>query len=466
MTSVPILRGIYANGISEFVTSLPVNREPVVLDTGLSRGFLRPAPGIALLGAGPGADRGAINWNGTLYRVMGSKLCTVDANGVVTICGDVGNDQGPVTLDYGFDRLGIASAGRLFYWNGTSLSVVTDRNLGNVVDVLWIAGYYMFTDGTSIGVTDLTNPMTINPLKYGSAESDPDPIVALHKIRDEALAIGRYTIQAFQNVGGALFPFANIPSAMIQCGAVGTQAVTPYLETIAFVGSPRDQALGVFLAESGSFSKLSTREVDQALAALTEQQAAMIRVETRVDNDEQRLLVHLPDATYVFYQAASKAESGKIWTKLASGIMGDTAYMARGLVRCYGKWHLCDDQGRLGVLDPSVSTQYGDVAGYRFDTALLTNPDGRAIVKSVELCGLAGAAPFGVKPVVFHSWTIDARTWSQERAASTGVAGARATNVQWRGGKRVNSWMGLRFRGADAGMATFTGLNVVLERLA
>jgi hypothetical protein len=47
----------------------------------------------------------------------------------VTTLGDVGG-SGPVSLDYGFDRLAIRSGTSLYYWNGTTLTQVTDVDLG------------------------------------------------------------------------------------------------------------------------------------------------------------------------------------------------------------------------------------------------------------------------------------------------------------------------------------------------
>ena len=135
---IPILNGIYADNTPELRTSYPVNMVPVPKKSGISNGFLRPSDGIVANGTGPGTDRGGINWNGICYRVMGTKLVTVASNGTVTTLGDVGGPVNElVTMDYSFDRLAIASGGRLYYWNGV-LTQVTDQDLGLVLDVVWV----------------------------------------------------------------------------------------------------------------------------------------------------------------------------------------------------------------------------------------------------------------------------------------------------------------------------------------
>ena len=126
---IAILKGIYASNVADFVQSPPVNREPVIMETGLSSGYLRPAPGIVGMATLEGPDRGGINWNGTCYRVVGTKLVTVGLGGGTAVLGDVGSG-GQCWFDYSFDRLAIGSGGRLYYWNGATLSQVTDPDLG------------------------------------------------------------------------------------------------------------------------------------------------------------------------------------------------------------------------------------------------------------------------------------------------------------------------------------------------
>ena len=110
---IPIVKGIYANSDSDFRIAYPRNLVPIPAAQGISQGYLRPADGVVQFSQGPGVDRGGINWNGTCYRVMGSKLIEVAEDGSIVVIGDVGG-TGQVTLDYSFDRLAIASGNRLF----------------------------------------------------------------------------------------------------------------------------------------------------------------------------------------------------------------------------------------------------------------------------------------------------------------------------------------------------------------
>ena len=194
---IPILNGVFTDNDPEIRASYPVNLTPVAVESGLSSGYLRPSDGIIKNGTGLGIARGGINWNDACYRVMGSKLVLVAEDGTVTTLGDVGGSTANVTMDYSFDRLAIASDNKLWYWDDATLTQVTDVDLGTVLDVVWVDGYFMTTDGENLVVTELNDPTAVNPLKYGSSEIDPDPVEALLKLRNEVYALNRYTIEIF-----------------------------------------------------------------------------------------------------------------------------------------------------------------------------------------------------------------------------------------------------------------------------
>ena len=155
---IPILQGVFTDSGPDIRRSYPVNLVPTVLPNGVSNGYLRPAEGISpLTSALVGFDRGGINWNGTCYRVVGELLYAIYEDGSTLIIGSVGLG-GQCTFDYSFDYLAIASGGRLYYYDGGTLTQVTDPDLGTVVDFCWVDGYFFTTDGEFLVVTELSDP--------------------------------------------------------------------------------------------------------------------------------------------------------------------------------------------------------------------------------------------------------------------------------------------------------------------
>ena len=469
MAQIPILSGIYTDQAGDLRTAYPVNLVPTPNGSGISDAYLRPADGISANGTGPGIDRGAIEWNGVCYRVMGSKLVTVSAGGTVTVLGDVGNDGRLVTMDYSFDLLGIASAGGLYFWNPatSTLTQNTDPDLGTVVDVVWVDGYWMTTDGEFLVVTDLGNPLAVNPLKYGSSEADPDPVVALVKLRNEVAAINRHTIEVFENVGGAGFPFDRIEGAQIQKGAIGTFAACIFTDQIAFLGSGRNEQPGIFLGANASTQKISTQEIDELLATYTEAQLETVKLEARNDRSHQHLYVHLPDRTIVFDASASQDLQQLIWFTLTSSIVGFQQYRARNIVWCYDRWLVGDPTSTtLGYLTQDRSDHYGQAVRWEFGTLIVYNESKGAIFNALELVALTGRMAVGAVPNISTSYSLDGMSWSQDRVISAGVIGNTRKRLLWMRQGFMRNWRIQRFRGTSDAHLSFLRLEAQLEPLA
>lgn len=467
---IPILSGVYADTTPALRTSYPVNLLPTPMASGVSDAYLSPADGIMQLGnaVAPGIDRGGIEWNGVCYRVMGSKLVTVSSTGAITILGDVGSDGRPVTMDYSFDLLGVASAGGLYFWNPatSTLTQNTDPDLGTVLDMVWVDGYWMTTDGEFLVVTELGNPLSVNPLKYGSSEADPDPVVGLLKIRNEVYALNRHTVEVFDNVGGDLFPFQRVDGAQIQKGAIGTHAACVYMEAFAYIGSARNEAPAIYLGANATATKISTQEIDEILLGYSDAQLATAELEARNDRNHQLLYVHLPDRTLVFDGAASEAMKAPIWSVLTTSLAGFGQYRARHMVWAHDRWIVGDPVGaRVGYLSQTVSSHWGDTVRWEFGTVILYNEAKGAIMHELELVALTGSVDLNVNPQISTSYTLDGVTWSQDRYISASTIGNRQKRLTWYKQGHMRKWRAQRFRGDSTAHISPLRLEARIEAL-
>ena len=466
---IPILNGVYTDDTqAEIRTNYPRNLIPVPMQSGISGGYLRPADGLVKNGEGPGVNRGGIERDGVCYRVMGTKLCSIAADGAVTVLGDVGGtDDNLVTMTYSFDLLAIASGQKLFYWNGTTVDQVTDPDLGPVLDVVWVDGYFMTTDGEFLVVTELLDPFAVNPLKYGSSEIDPDPVVALVKLRNEIYALNRHTIEIFDNVGGNLFPFQRVEGAQIQKGVIGTHACCVFVETIAFLGSGRNESPGIFMGVNAQANKISTKEIDEVLTDYTEAQLATVKLEARNDRNHQHLYVHLPDQTIVFDFTASQATGSVVWFVLSSSTVGLARYKARDIIWCYNKWLIGDPtSSTIGYFENNIGSHYDEKVSWEFSTNIVYNEGRGAIFHELELVALTGRVAFGTNPVITTSYSVDGENWSQSRSIKVGTQGNRNKRLVWfQQGSMIN-WRIQRFRGESDAHISFARLEAQVEPLA
>lgn len=464
---IPIINGVYTDQTPDFRVAYPVNLMPVAMTQGISNGYLRPAEGlVALCECTAGTDRGGIEWKGECYRVRGTSLVKIASDNTITLLGDVGG-SGQVTMDYSFDRLAIASSGNLFYWDGTTLSQVTDPDLGTVVDFCWVDGYFFTTDGEFLVVTELNDPFAVDPLKYGSSEIDPDPVKAIVKIRNEVYVLNRNTIEVFDNVGGEFFPFQRIEGAQIQKGTLGTHTCCEYSQMLAFMGGGRNEPPAIYVGANASVTKISTREIDQLLLEYTEAELSTIRMESRVDIQHNWLYVHLPDRTIVYDANASQSLGASVWFTLTSSLTDFSQYRARNFVWCYNKWIFGDPTStQIGTFDDSIGTQFGDDVRWEFGTTIIYLNGVGAILNNLELVALTGSVAFGADPTISTSYSVDGINWSQDKYIRVGKQGDRNKRLVWWQQGHMRTWRIQRFRGDTQAHLSFARLEAQIEPLA
>lgn len=464
---IPILNGIFTDGAPGVRTAYPLNMIPCVTPNGVSAGYLRPADGLVEFATGPGADRGGINWNDVMYRVMGTKLVSIDSAGTVVELGTVGNDGNDASLDYSFDRLGIQSADKLFYYDTTNgLTQVVDEDLGDVIDMIWIDGYFMCTDGEFVVTTELSYPTSVLATKYNSAEVDPDPIKGLIKIRNEAHIVGRFTIEVFRNIGGSGFPFSRVSGAHIEKGAVGKRAITEFNDQMIFVGGGRNEAISVHQGVNGRSTRIATREVDEILNTYTETQLEATVVEYRNDRSSDLIYIHLPDRTLVYDPSASQALGQSVWSILTSSLTSFSKYRARNMVYVYNDWYAGDPTGaKVCKLDGSISSHYGDKVRWEFNTQILYNEGNGATVDELELIGLTGEVVLGDEPTIATNYSFDGRSFGTERFISAGLIGDRLKRLVWRRQGRMAKTRIQKFKGDSDAHISFLRLEGTITPL-
>ncbi len=466
MASIPILSGISASG-SDFRSAYPVNLIPVPKVQGISQGYLRPAEGIVAVADGGGANRGGTRFGDKQYRVMGNRFVRVDEDGTVTFIGNVTGTNW-VSFAESFDYLAINGGGNIYLYDGTTFAQITDVDLGTSLDVEWINGYFISTDGTSLVVTDLSNPFSVNPLRYGSSEISPDPVVSLLKLRNEIYAMNRFTIEVFAAVSnpGLGFPFGRIDGAQIMKGVIGSRACCEFMQALAFLGGGDNEPPSVWLGGGGDATKVSTREIDDILRAYPDTVLETAVLEARSDRSHQFLYIHLPDKALVYDGAASASMEQPVWFVLQSGST-PAGYRARGMVWCYNRWNVADPFGtKIGYLTDAVGSHYGDDTLWEFTTPIIYNGGKGVQVHELELVALTGDVALGDDPTIATQYSGDGVRWSQPRYIRAGRKGELSKRLVWDRQGIFTNWRIQRFSGDSRAHISFARLEADMEMLA
>lgn len=416
-TLLNLIRGDSIGVETDYRDNLPVNMTAVAHAVRGAKGYMISHRGLTQLGTGSGRDRGGI-WNERMsshYRVSGGRLLDVAVDGATTELGTITGTK-RVSLTYSFNTQAIVADGKMWLLDGTTLTQVTDPDLGNPIDITWIDGYYLLTDGENIYHTDINDETSIDPLKFSTAEFSPDPTLAVDKTSDNQwIVFGRYSIEYFENVASTNFAWRRIPGKALKAGVVGTHCETELEGTFYILGGGEEESPSVHQISAGRYTSIATREVDKVVATYTETELADAVLETRSEDKDRFILVRLPRDTLLFNATIAAVFGIEFaWTIVSTGLSGGPWRAANGVYDPRSsKWVYGDvTDNTIGELDDSTGAQYGE----RVESILYTplaNLES-ASIDEIELDTIPGHQAVREEVTAAVSLTYDGVTFGKE----------------------------------------------------
>lgn len=390
---VPIIRGEKAVNSTDYLDKLPKNMIAVAKEVRGAAGYLISADGLVSYATGAGLDRGGFynDRQGILYRVSGNRLIKVSSGGVVSTIGDIA-PSGQASLTYSFNNQMVVTGGNAYLSDGSTVTQITDPDLGSPLDVCWIDGYFFYTDGEFIYHSLITDESQVDPLQFATAEFMPDGTLGVMQTQDNlVMVLGRYSIEYFINQANPQFAFSRIVQKSIKGGICGTHCKTELAGNVFILGGRRDESPAIHVVNAGSLSKLSTQTVDRIISSYTEAELATAVLEGRTDERDTLLIVRLPNHTLVLNVGAMQQVGiQNAWTTFSYGIDGDKWLGANGVFDPrINKWTYGSayDSG-LFLLDKATGQQNGSASEYEFSTPLI--PLGKVRIGTIELNTIPG----------------------------------------------------------------------------
>ena len=464
--TVNLIKGDRVDPKTDWRDALPVNMYAVKKSILGADGYMLCYPGLTSLGTGSGVDRSGVYNDrfATQFRISGTDMIEVDTDGSTTVLGAVsGTTQSTMEGFYSFNTQGVIADGKMFLYDPVGLfREVTDPDLGDPIDGVWVDGYYFLTDGENIYHTDINDEEAIDPLKFATAEFMPDKSLGLGKTQDNKVMVwGRYTLEYFVNQATANFAFARVQTRAQKIGIVATHAKCESAGNWYITGGRKEDAVSVHVIGIGNSTKIATREIDKILAGYTEPELSDMRMESRMEDDVYFILVHLPNETLCFNATIAKSFGVEAaWTIVKTDVAGDDPYRAiNGVFDARtAKWTYGDKlDATIGVLDNSVFTHYDETVEWLLYTPFL-NLDSLSI-DEIELDTIPGRTTFD-DAKVFFSMTNDGETYSKEFLTEYGESLDRNKRFYLRRLGDTRDWVGFKFRGATKSRMAFALLRV------
>ena len=451
---LPIAHGYYESDSLPISAQECTNFYPNIAQApALNQETLFGTPGLTQVASASDISncRGAHEMNGVPYFVIDGKLYSMSASYVLTDHGQIDGSGRVSMADNGTQMLVLVPGGNGYIYNHVTdtLAQITDADFtanGNPQQVVYIDGYFcLTTDSKKFIVSALNDGLSYNALDFGTAESDPDEIVAPVVFKNQLFIGGSQTIEAFQNIGGADFPFQRT-GLFLSKGISSPFSIQSIQDTFVFVGAGANESPAIWALNGNSVAKISTTAIDKELSELTETQIADIFSWAYAEKGAYFVGFALPGTTLV-YDTISKR-----WHERKSFVDGSLgAYRVTALVRAYNQLWAGDlVDGRIGLLDQDTYTEYGTEIRRTIVTQPFQNNMESFVVPELELTVESGVGNAdAVDPQVGLERSTDAKVWSDMRLRNVGKVGEYNRRVIWNRNGRASRFELFRFTISD-----------------
>jgi hypothetical protein len=459
-----IANGFYVSDSLPLSAQRCINWIPVIPQAAaLNARALFDVPGLTLFSSVTGVNRGAQEMKEISYFVNGNTLYSVSSAGVATAHGTI-EGSGRVSLaNNGQYLVVVVPGGKGYAYNNAdnTLTQITDVDYRASDTVVYKDGYFVFSssDGTVFFNSNLNNPFQFDGLDIGTAEINPDRIVGLHVNHNELFVCGSETIELFQNVGGAGFPFQRIPGANIQKGVHARFSLVEFDNTFMFIGGGLNERPAIWkVAGSSSVNKLSTSAIDNAIQEFTADEIANAFAWTYSSGGNFFAgftfeSTRIPCKTFV-YDATTSALSGQsTWHERQSGVT-DNSWRVNSIVSVYGKLLVGDALGgNIGYIDKDNFTEYGEVMVQERSSQPFSAGGLPVFAGELQLTmesGVGLTIGQGSDPQIRMDYSDDGgRTFSSEFWRSYGKIGEYNSVPTWRRQGRIPKHRILRFKTSE-----------------
>ena len=446
--SLPISAQECTNFYPNIVQAPALNQETLIGTAGLTQVATTATPLDTQL------NRGAHEMNGIPYFVNGTNLYKLtESSGTysTTNLGTIAGTSRVSMADNGTQLMVLVPSGNGYIYNHVTdtFAQITDSDFtanGNPQQVVFIDGYFcLTTDTKKFIVSSLNDGLNYNALDFGTAESDPDEIVAPVVFKNQLFIAGSQTIEAFQNIGGADFPFQRT-GLFFSKGIAAPFSVKQIGDTFIFIGAGENESPAIWALNGNQLTKVSTTAIDNLLNNLTETQVQAIYSWSYAQKGAYFIGFALPSSTLVYDTITQRWHERK---STISGVVG--AYRVNAMVQAYNQVFCGDiEDGKIGKLDPDVYTEYGNTIQRRLVTQPFQNNMQSFYVPYLELTTESGVGLQNEpEPLIGMERSQDGMSWSHMRYRTLGKIGERNARAIWRRNGRASRYEMYRFTLTD-----------------
>lgn len=400
-------------------------------------------------------NRGAHKLGAVPYFVNGTTLYRLNSDYSLDSLGTISGTGRVSIADNGTQLMILVpgGSGYIFTIDPDTLTTISDPDFtanGAPQQVVYIDGYFVCTtDSKKFIVSDANNGLSWDALLFGTAEADPDDIVAPIVFNNELYIAGTQTLEGFNNRGGADFPFERT-GLYVPKGVSSPFSIINANNTFMWIGGDANESPAVWSIAGNIPEKLSTTAIDSILSGLTADQLSEVFSYSYADSGAYFVCFTLPTTTICIDTITGR------WHERKSRISVDGSielqrFRVNSLVTAYGKVLVGDNQdGRIGALSLDTYDEYGEEILRRVATQPFQNNMASMFIPVLELTMESGVGDTStLDPQVVMDRSLDGKTFFSARKRSMGKIGEYQKRQIWTKNGRAKRFETFRFTMTD-----------------
>jgi hypothetical protein len=388
--------------------------------------ILTRSPGItSWTTVGTGPIGGMFSALGYLFVVSGSELYKVDSAKTATLLGNIGA-PGNIDMDANTTSLVVVNEPDAYYYDGTTFGQITDPDFvalgANSIEFL--DNFLLFTEPDSdvFFGSDLGSATSFDALNFASAEGAPDNLVGNKVDHRQAILLGLKSIEVWENIGQAGFPFARAANGFIEIGCFNGLTAAKLDQSIYWVANDYT----VRRLEGTTAVRVSTHAIEQWLTTVT---MGSGRAYDYTQDGHLFYVLTFPEGTYV-YDATTRE-----WAERQT--YGLSYWKAGHHAQAFGLELVGDiTSNKIGYLNAHEYTEWGAIQRMEWTyQAVAPESKGRVFHDRIDLVcdvGVGLTSGQGSDPQVMLDYSDDGGiTWLSMPNRSLGPLGQYNVQVSW-----------------------------------